>query len=183
LRASGVLHSVKSLLLVAALLTAVAACTATTTTTGGTSRPTVPASSAPAVPTPTPSTINGNIQIAPTSDGAGPFKITPLHCGKLTSAEQNQFATNATSGLIYRYTNDSSTITGSPDLSVNFTTGSTVDGNNVTGDQTAITPGQSAEGEVDAVSGSGQNLGFTDCELMSYQVASSQGALPLTFAP
>lgn len=113
----------------------------------------------------------------------GPFSITPVSCGKYTPAQQNQFSTNATGGLVFKYTNESQDLTGSPNLEVNFTNGSEVAGNNVSGGTTDIGPGQSAEASVDAVGGS-SSLKFTGCELMTYGVdASNGGAQPGNFAP
>lgn len=98
----------------------------------------------------------------------GPFRITPVSCGAYTPAEQAKFGTNAKGGLIYRYTNVSNSLTGAPALTVDFLNGSDVLGANVTGNAPDIGPGQSAEGHVDALDGSGQNLTFTGCELMQY---------------
>lgn len=179
-----VLHNVNRLFpAVAAGLLALCACTSNAPTAGTTPPPSVPVTSVPAAATPTPELTGGNIEIAPTGNAAGPFRITPLFCGKLSSSQQNQFGTTARGGFVYRYTNTSPVITGSPDLSVNFLSGATVAGSNVTGDQTAIGPGQNSEAEVDALNGSGGDISFTRCEVVSYTVVSSQGDLPGTFAP
>lgn len=130
--------------------------------------------------------IHGNItvnssaaQLAP-----GPFRIRPLHCGHFSQALRNRLGTTAHGGLTYRFTNVSQTLTGAPNLPVNFTTGSNVQGSNVSGDITSVGPGQSGLGEVDAVGGSGENLTFTGCELMGYGVVSdASGGLPGTYAP
>lgn len=113
----------------------------------------------------------------------GPFTIRVLHCGKFTGAERNTLGTTAKGGLVYRYTNNSNTLTGAPNLSVNFTAGSTVVGNNVTANANPIGPRRSATGEVDAVGGSGQALRFTGCDLVSYGIVTSSGQLPGSYAP
>jgi hypothetical protein len=113
----------------------------------------------------------------------GPFKITPLHCGRFTRAERNTLGTNAQGGMIYRYTNNSNTLTGAPNLSVNFTVGSAVAGNNVTADVNPIGPGQSTIGEVDAEGSSGQNLHFTGCVLMEYDIVIGSGTIPGNYGP
>jgi hypothetical protein len=144
------------------------------------------AAALPATPSaaPVPGTGLSNVTI---SAGAqhlppGPFKITPTHCGRFTRAERNSLGTNAKGGLIYKFTNDSNTLTGAPNLSVNFTDGTTVAGNNVTGNLTSIDPGQSAIGEVDAAGGSG-NLRFTGCVLMVYGIVTNSGGIPGNYAP
>jgi hypothetical protein len=115
---------------------------------------------------------------------AGPFRITPVYCGKFTAAQQNQYGTNAAGGLVYEYANMSNSLTAAPNLSANFLDGGTVAGNNVTGAPTTISPGQNATGEIDAVGGSGQNLTFTSCELMDYGlITEGSGAAPGTYAP
>lgn len=106
----------------------------------------------------------------------GPFKITALYCGKFTRAQRREFGTTARGGFIYRYTNISQKLTGSPALPVNFLQGRELAGGNVPGDQAAIGPGLSAEGEVDAVGMSGQPITFTACQLMGYQVMPAHGA-------
>lgn len=136
-----------------------------------------------ASPAPSPMVTDGNILIAPTGYAPGPFRITPVYCGKFSAAQQNQYGTNAAGGLIYRFANDSNTLTGSPNVSVNFLTGSNVAGANVSGAQTAINPGQNGNGEVDAVGGSGQSLAFTRCEIESYGIVTSAGGQPGTYAP
>ena len=141
--------------------------------------------------TPSPSaTSAGANQITLSGQGAhlpsGPFKITPVYCGTFTQAQRNTFGTNARGGLIYRYTNESNTLTAAANLSVNFLKGSMVVASNVAGagNLPSIDPGQSAEGEVDAVGGSGGNIAFSGCEVMDYGlITDSSGALPGTYAP
>lgn len=106
----------------------------------------------------------------------GPFRITALYCGKFTPAQRRQFGTTARGGFVYRYTNISQKLTGSPALPVNFLQGRELAGGNVPGDQAAIGPGLSAEGEVDAVGMSGQPVTFDRCQLMGYQVMPAHGA-------
>lgn len=99
----------------------------------------------------------------------GPFRITAISCGPYTASEQAKFGTTARGGLVYRYANASNSLTGAPSLDVDFLSGSNVLGDNVTGNNAPdISPGQTAEGHVDALDGSGQNLAFTGCELMQY---------------
>lgn len=99
----------------------------------------------------------------------GPFRITAVSCGPYTAAQQSKFGTTAKGGLVYRYANVSNSLTGAPSLDVDFLDGNTVLGDNVTGSNAPdISPGQTAEGHVDALDGSGQSLVFTSCELMQY---------------
>lgn len=98
----------------------------------------------------------------------GPFRITAVSCGPYTAAQQAKFGTNAKGGLVYRYANVSNSLTGAPSLEVDFLSGANVLGSNVTGNAPDIGPGQTAEGYVDALDGSGQNLTFSGCELMQY---------------
>jgi hypothetical protein len=108
--------------------------------------------------------------------------ITPVFCGKFSSAQQSEFGTTATGGFVYKFTNGSN-MTAAPNVSIDFTTGSTVDGSNVTGDLTTVAPGQNSTGEVDAVGGSGQDIAFTGCEIMSYGVTENGGSVdPETYA-
>ena len=114
----------------------------------------------------------------------GPFRITPpLHCGKLTSAERRKFGTTARRGFIYGYVNVSRSTTGSPSVAVNFLAGHLLAGSNVTGDQEGVGPGQSGEGEVDAVGLSGQPITFTGCQLTGYSVVTPGGDSVGTFRP
>lgn len=138
----------------------------------------------PAQAASTPKT-TGNITVeAPAGTPPGPFKIKPLHCGRFSKAQRARFGTTAKGGLVYRFANVSAGMAGSPSLTVNFTTGSDVAGSNVTGSDTSVGPGQSAEGEVDALNGSGGNLHFTGCDLTEYAVQSdSQGDLAGSYAP
>lgn len=112
----------------------------------------------------------------------GPFTITPVYCGKFSSAQQQEFGTTAKGGLIYRYANESQSLSGSPKLDVDFTSGSTVAGENVSATETTAAPGQSAEGEVDAVGDSGSDLSFTGCQINSYSVVTSGGVDPVSYA-
>jgi hypothetical protein len=116
--------------------------------------------------------VHGNITIPATSSPPGPFNITPLYCGPFTTAEQNQFGTSASGGLIYRYTNASAVFTGWPQVTVNFTKGSTVVASNVTGsDAPSLSSEQNAEAEVDAINGQP----FTGCTITQYLTVSSSG--------
>jgi len=127
--------------------------------------------------------IDGNITIAPAgSMTPGPVKITPVYCGKFTAAQQSKYGTTAAGGLVYKFANDSSTLVAAPKLSVNFTTGTTVAGSNVTGSLTQVSPGQASTGEVDALDDSGGNLSFTGCQVMSYAVVTSSGVDPVSYA-
>jgi hypothetical protein len=110
---------------------------------------------------------------------SGPFKITPIKCGPYTAAEKTEFGTNANGGLVFSYTNQGNTLTDGVILTVNFSNGSTVVGENVNGDPTRIGPGQTATAAVDALSGGGADLTFADCEVMGYMLPEG-GA---TFAP
>lgn len=122
---------------------------------------------------------------APSSAAAqppsGPFQIKALYCGKFSKAQQAQYADF--SGLIFRYTNVSNSVIGAPNLTVNFTRGSTVAGSNVNGASTLISPGQSATADVGAVGGLGQVLKFTGCQMMTYGVVTASGGQPGNFTP
>jgi len=98
----------------------------------------------------------------------GPFTITPLHCGAYTAAERDKFGTTAKGGLVFKYTNVSNSVTGSANLEVDFLQGSTVVGDNVTGSAPQVSPGQSAEGNVDALDQGGDGVAFSTCELLDY---------------
>jgi hypothetical protein len=127
--------------------------------------------------------VDGNITIAPAGRLlSGPMKITPVYCGKLSSAQQQQFGTSATGGLIYRYANQSATLTGAANLYVGFTDGTTVAGKNYAGTLHNVAPGKSAEGEVDAIDISGHDLSFTGCEIMSYALTTTTGLDPVSYA-
>ena len=76
--------------------------------------------------------------------------------------------------------NVSNTLTGAPDLSVNFLQGSNVIGRNFSHIQTPIGPGQTSQNVVDALSGSGSDLSDYTCELMSYTLS---GPGSSSFAP
>lgn len=105
----------------------------------------------------------------------GPFRISQPHCGRLSAADRKRFGTTSRRGFTYRYTNVSRSVTGSPSVAVNFLEGHTLAGSNVTGDQEAVGPGQSAAGEVDAVGLSGQPITFTECQLTGYGVVTPSG--------
>jgi hypothetical protein len=111
----------------------------------------------------------------------GPFKIKVLYCGPFSKAQQNQ--NEDYSGLIFKYTNVSNSVVGSPVLSVNFTKGSTVTGSNVNGSEPNISPGQSATADVGAVGDGGQTLKFTGCQPVSCGVQTPAGDLPGTYTP
>jgi hypothetical protein len=112
----------------------------------------------------------------------GPMKISPVYCGKLSSAQQAKFDTTAAGGLIYKYANDgSSAISGSAKLYVGFTADGGVLGSNYAGTLPSIEPGKSAEGEVDAVDIQGGDLSFTGCEIMSYALITSTGVDPVSY--
>jgi hypothetical protein len=112
----------------------------------------------------------------------GPMVITPVHCGKFTAAQQSQYGTNAAAGLVYKFANKSNTLVAAPKVSVNFTSGTTVDGSNVTGQLTPISPGQTGTGEVDALTGSGGDLPFAGCQIMEYWVVTASSVEPVSFA-
>lgn len=116
-------------------------------------------------------TLSGKVRNLP----PGPFKITPVKCGRYTAAEQDKFGTSADGGFIFKYTNVSNTLTDQPNLEVNFLKGSTVVGNNVTGHVLDVDPGQSAEASVNAVSGGGGSLSFDTCEMMDYGLIGGSG--------
>ena len=127
-------------------------------------------------------TTDGNITIAAAGDlQPGPVKITPVYCGTLSAAQQAQFRTTATGGLIYRSANHSGSAVEAK-LLVEFTDGTTVAGENYTGTVPDIAPGKSAEEEIDAFGISGQNLKFTGCEVESYSVTSNLGVDPVSYA-
>lgn len=107
--------------------------------------------------------------------------ITPVYCGPLSAAQQAQFHTTATGGLIYRYANHSGEAAAAK-LYVAFTDGSTVAGENYAATPPEIASGQSAEGEVDAIGISGQGVQFTNCEIESYALVSSIAVDPVSYA-
>ena len=55
-------------------------------------------------------------------------------------------------------------------------------GSNYAGTLPAVSPGKSAEGEVDAVDIQGRDLSFTGCEIMSYALIMSTGVDPVSYA-
>jgi hypothetical protein len=110
------------------------------------------------------------------------MKITPLYCGKLSAAQQSQFGTTAAGGLIYRYANKSTGEAGSAKLAVGFTAGGSIAGENYAGTLPPVSSGQSAEGEVDAVGISGEDLTFSGCELMSYALVTDATVDPVSYA-
>ena len=124
----------------------------------------------------------GNVTIAP-ADGmaAGPMTITPVYCGTLSAAQRAQFQTSATGGLIYRYANHSGE-SAYAKLYVAFTDGTTVAGENYAAAAPEIASGQSAEGEVDAIGITGQDVKFTGCELESYALQATSGVDPVSYA-
>ena len=152
--------------------------------------PSVPAAAAPSSPAPSPSTLSASPRPAGQPAGAGnisrstqarhlppgPFRITPVKCGPYTAAEQSRLGTTAKGGLIFKYTNVSNTLTDAVKLDVGFTSGSTVEGENVNGGSPKVAPGQSAEAAVDALGGSGTNLTFTACQLNTYSLMGTPAA-------
>ena len=107
--------------------------------------------------------------------------ITPVYCGTLSSAQQAQFGTTATGGLIYRYANHA----GEPaaaKLYVAFTNGTTVAGENYAAAAPEIASGQSAEGEVDAIGITGEGVSFTSCQIQSYALEATSGVDPVSYA-
>jgi hypothetical protein len=134
---------------------------------------------------PSPQVIHGNILI-PASAAAlkpGPFRIIPVHCGRYTPAQRNALGTTAAGGLVYRFTNTSASLNGQPIVDVQFLDGRQVAGENVAGSGSGAGPGQGSENGVDAVGGSGQNLRFTSCQLVSYAVETGSSAEYGDFAP
>jgi hypothetical protein len=124
----------------------------------------------------------GNITIArPEGVAAGPMTITPVYCGTLSAAQQAQFHTTATGGLIYQYANHSGE-SAAAKLYVAFTHGSTVAGENYAGTLPEIASGRSAEAEVDAIGITGQDVTFTGCELESYALEAPSGVDPVSYA-
>jgi hypothetical protein len=107
--------------------------------------------------------------------------ITPVYCGKLSAAQQEQFGTTAAGGLIYRYANHSETPAAAK-LYVGFTEGTTIAGENYPGTVPNIAPGKSAEGEVDAIGITGQDVNFTGCTVKSYALATTLGVDPVSYA-
>jgi hypothetical protein len=132
--------------------------------------------------TTTVATAVGNITVVRAGGmAAGPMTITPVYCGTLSAAQQAQFGTTATGGMIYRYANHS----GEPAaamLYVAFTDGTTVAGENYAGTLPDIASGQSAEGEVDAIGITGQGVQFTGCEVESYALQATSGVDPVSYA-
>jgi hypothetical protein len=140
------------------------------------------AAAASAGATPSVGTALANVTVAEAAGmAAGPMTITPVYCGALSSAQQAQFGTTAAGGLIYRYANHS----GEPaaaELYVAFTDGTTVAGENGAGTLPEIASGQTAEGEVDAIGITGQDVTFTGCELESYALEATSGVDPVSYA-
>jgi hypothetical protein len=156
-----------------------------TATAGATAPATAAASVGPTdgnVTTGKPKAAGPNITIAPAGDmAAGPMSITPVYCGPLSAAQQAQFKTTATGGLIYRYANHSGEAAAAK-LYVAFIDGSAVAGENYAGTPPEIASGHSAEGEVDALGISGQGVKFTSCEIESYALQASSGVDPVSYA-
>jgi hypothetical protein len=142
---------------------------------------TAPAAASPGATTTT-GTAVANITIATAGSLApGPMTITPVYCGTLSSAQQAQFGTTATGGLIYRYANHA----GEPaaaKLYVAFTDGTSVAGENYSGTLPEIASGHSAEGEVDAIGITGQGVSFTSCQIQSYALEATSGVDPVSYA-
>ena len=137
------------------------------------------------VPAPSPRVIDGNILI-PAAAAAlkpGPFTITPVTCGRYTPAQRSALGTTAAGGLVYRFTNTSSSLNGQPIVDVQFLDGRQVAGENTAGSSAGAGPGQAGENAVDAVGGSGQNLKFTSCQLVSYAVETGTSPEHGDFAP
>jgi hypothetical protein len=107
--------------------------------------------------------------------------ITPVYCGTLSAAQQQQFGTTATGGLIYRYTNHSGE-SAAAKLYVAFNDGSTVAGANYAGTPPKVASGLSAEGEVDAIGITGQGVTFTSCQIQSYALEATSGVDPVSYA-
>jgi len=110
------------------------------------------------------------------------MKITAVYCGPLSPAQQSQFGTTAAGGLIYKYANTSSRVTGSAKLFVGFTANGSIAGSNYAGSLPDISPGKSGEAEVDAVGVQGQDLSFSGCEMMSYALVTATGVDPVSYA-
>lgn len=125
------------------------------------------------------------VSVAPQSGGTppGPFIIRPTYCGPFSSARRQRLGTTAHGGLVYRFANESQSVTGAPSLRVNFLRGTSVVASNVSGGSGPIAPGQSAVAEVDAVGGSGQPVAFRGCQLISYALVTAGGDQPGTYAP
>jgi hypothetical protein len=82
---------------------------------------------------------------ASAAPAAGPFKITPLFCGKYSPAQMQRWEDYG--GLIFKYTNTGQ-VPDSVVVRANFVQGSTVISSNVAAYEPTITPGQSAYAEV-----------------------------------
>jgi hypothetical protein len=151
-----------------------------TATAGGTTPVRGPAG---ATGTAKPIVVDGNITIPAAGNlQPGPMAITPLYCGKLSAAQQQQFGTSAVGGLIYRYTNHSAGLSGAAKLYVGFTDAGTVVAENYAGTVTSVGPGKSGEAEVDAVGISGQGVTFSGCSVLSYALDSNIGVDPVSYA-
>lgn len=114
-----------------------------------------------------------NVTIAPGPLPRGPFSIEPITCGRLTHAQQTQFATNAKTGFVFKFTNNG-TSPGDPKLFMNFLAGTTVLANSF-GMMTPVSPGQSGEAEADGISYSGQPISFSACQIMGYYIDTGNG--------
>jgi hypothetical protein len=137
---------------------------------------------ASALATTTTGTSVPNITVARAGGMAtGPMTITPVYCGTLSAAQQAQFDTTATGGLIYRYANHSGE-SAAAKLYVAFNDGTTVAGANYAGTLPEIASGQSAEGEVDAIGITGQDVQFTSCQIQSYALEATSGVDPVSYA-
>lgn len=79
---------------------------------------------------------------------AGPFSLQVLHTGALSAAEQQQYGTTASRGVVYKVT-DTGDITYAPELEVEWLNGTTVVGQGFAGLQPVLGPGQSETAEAD----------------------------------
>jgi hypothetical protein len=119
----------------------------------------------------------------------GPFRIKVLTCGKYSRAQRAHFGYtgigySSAYGLIFRYTNVSESVTGYPDLTVNFTRGSTVVGSNQNASEPSVRPGQSATADVPALRSDGSSwLKFIGCDPTSYAVDGPSGIQSGVYLP
>jgi len=89
---------------------------------------------------------------SPVASWPGPFSVKLDKCGPLSAADQNKYMTNATHGAVVTVTNTAMHQPASPQVTINFMNGSTVDGQNYTTPATAgpwLAIGQSEVLEVD----------------------------------
>jgi hypothetical protein len=172
---------IPAVIAVPAAVLAVAACSPAATSGISPPPPAAPAAAPASVPSSPshPAGAPANITVAPAGGFLpGPEKLTFLSCGKLTAAQQVQFSTNATTGLVYRFTNNAA-FAAFPQVNVNFLNGNTVVASNVSdGSANPISPGQSEEGEVDT----GPQAAFTSCEIMDYLLIAGPDVRPTQYA-